>query len=127
MQVLDLDEQVKMLTSLIKKEKETSVTIKLNQKVRKNNSMTEKLRQDVQQIEDQRAVEETQQRLVMKELNDKIKLLEHEVKRSEVHLKEKGSEVKLSDLKIKELKKQVPGHKLKALPPSVYEVDIKKE
>jgi hypothetical protein len=47
MQVLDLDEQVKMLTSLIKKEKETSVTIKLNQKVRKNNSMTEKLRQDV--------------------------------------------------------------------------------
>jgi uncharacterized small protein (DUF1192 family) len=41
----------------------------------------------------------------MKELNDKIKLLEHEVKRSEVHLKEKGSEVKLSDLKIKELKK----------------------
>ena len=48
MQVLDLDEQVRMLTSLIKKEKETSVTIKLNQKVRKNGSMTEKLKKDVQ-------------------------------------------------------------------------------
>ena len=48
MQVLDLDEQVRMLTSLIKKEKETSVTIKLNQKVRKNGSMAEKLKKDVQ-------------------------------------------------------------------------------
>jgi hypothetical protein len=47
MQVLDLDEQVKMLTVLIKKEKETSVTIKLNKKVRNNNGMADKLRQDV--------------------------------------------------------------------------------
>jgi hypothetical protein len=47
MQVLDLDEQVKMLTTLIKKEKETSVTIKLNKKVRNNNGMADKLRQNV--------------------------------------------------------------------------------
>jgi hypothetical protein len=50
-----------------------------------------------------------------------------EVKRSEVHMKEKTSEVKLSDLKIKELKKQVPGYKLKALPPPVHDVDLRVE
>lgn len=48
-------------------------------------------------------------------MNEQIRSLEKELKLAEVIMKEKDAEARLTELKIKELRKQVPASKLKPL------------
>ena len=52
---------------------------------------------------------------MLKDINEEIRQMEQQVKIAELHMKTKDDEVKMQDLKIKELMKQVPGYKLKPI------------
>ena len=75
----------------------------------------EKSKEETKEVEQDKLISERKYKSAMQKLDSQMKGLAREMEILHVRLKEKDQEVKLNDIKIKELKKQVPNTKLKPL------------
>jgi len=82
--------------------------------IRKENT-TQRLISEVSQLEEKKSQLENDFRIDQRNLNDQLKKLQDNVGLLELQLKEKDQELKLNELKYKELRKQMPYGHLKPL------------
>ena len=123
---MDLEERQKKLTAIIRSKKDQGYQgedriLEVNDRgakdihLRQQENTAVRLELVVQELEEQKAKIEYDAKTEQRDIADQIKKIGNEVLKLEMQLKEKEQELKLNDLKCKELRKQLPNNKLKPL------------